>query len=233
MPVSPMSKPVIVKHDGILVVRDDLLAGGTKRRVIPALFDDHDEYVYAGPVQGYAQLALAIAALEHGKHATVFCAKRRIRHPRTEAVIAAGGNVEECSPGYLSVVRKRASDYCHERGVLLLPFGLDCPTVVNGIATVARSLQLCPKEVWTVAGSGTLSRALQLVWPDARFFAVRIGAMPDAGRAEVIDAPERFENDAKEPPPFPSCGNYDAKAWRFIKQRAAKEAVFWNVAGND
>ena len=29
---------------------------------------------------------------------------------------------------------------------------------------------------------------------------------------------------------FPSCGNYDAKAWRFITAQASPGALFWNVA---
>jgi hypothetical protein len=69
-----------------------------------------------------------------------------------------------------------------------------------------------------------------LAWPAARFFAVQVGAVPNAGRAAVIKAPERFEQDAKLRPPFPSCSNFDAKAWQFIRQRAAPEALFWNVA---
>jgi hypothetical protein len=87
-----------------------------------------------------------------------------------------------------------------------------------------------PREVWTVAGSGVLSRALQLAWPSARFFAVQVGAVPIAGCAAVVKAPERFEQDAKLRSPFPSCSNFDAKASRFIRQRATPGALFWNVA---
>jgi hypothetical protein len=43
-------------------------------------------------------------------------------------------------------------------------------------------------------------------------------------------APEKFEQDAKVKPPFPSCSNYDAKAWRFIQEYARPGALFWNVA---
>jgi hypothetical protein len=46
----------------------------------------------------------------------------------------------------------------------------------------------------------------------------------------VYRAPERFEDEALEPPPFPSCSNYDAKAWRFIRRHAEAGALFWNVA---
>src|SRR6266446_9775283 len=106
--------PKIVKHEGILVVRDDLIQGGTKARVLPLLFNDIDvEYVYASPVQGYAQVALAYCARTYGKRATVFCAKRKDRHPRTLEAMAAGATIFEVFPGYLSVVQKRARDYCY------------------------------------------------------------------------------------------------------------------------
>jgi hypothetical protein len=101
--------------------------------------------------------------------------------------------------------------------------------MVDALAAVASQLS-APTEFWSVAGSGTLTRALQAAWPDAAAHAVRIGADPDAGRATLYHAPEPFERPAKQPPPFPSCDNYDAKAWRFITAHAQPGALFWNVA---
>jgi hypothetical protein len=75
-----------------------------------------------------------------------------------------------------------------------------------------------------------LSRALQLAWPEAEFIAVQIGKKPDVGRARLLVAPERYEQDAQRPPPFASCSNYDAKAWRFIEQEGKPGDLFWNVA---
>jgi len=215
---------------GIRVVRDDVVEGGTKARVVPILFDSHSEYVYASPVQGYAQVALAYCARDYGKRATIFCAARKAKHPRTLEAIAAGAKIIEVGPaGYMSVVRKRAADYCSVSGAKLLPFGLDTPAIRLAIAELAQQIEE-PAEVWTVAGSGTLSLSLQKAWPNARFHAVRIGAMPNVGRAAIWNAPEKFDDPAKHPPPFPSCANYDAKAWRFIRQYASPGALFWNVA---
>ncbi len=225
-----LSPPLIETWDGIQVVRDDLIAGGTKARVIHVLFDDADEYVYASPVYGYAQIALAHVAARLGKRAVVFCARRGKTHPRTAEAYNAGANIYQVDCGYMSVVRARAKEYCRETGAKLLPFGLDDPRIIHALADVARGLDIVPKEVWCVAGSGTLSRALQAAWPDAQINAVRVGAEPDAGLARVFVAPEKFEAEAKVPPPFPSCGNYDAKAWRFIRQHAQPGALFWNVA---
>jgi hypothetical protein len=224
------SDPVLQEIDKVLVVRDDMLPGGTKRRALPALMQGSREYVYASPVYGYAQVALAHVARESGKRATVFCAKRSVKHARTLEAEAAGARIIEVPCGYLSVLRARARQYCAVSGAELLPFGLDTPAFIEALAEVARSLRVNPPEVWTVAGSGVLTRALQLAWPAARFVAVQVGAVPNAGHAEVIKAPERFEQNAKLRPPFPSCSNYDAKAWRFVRERAGPGALFWNVA---
>lgn len=224
--------PVIEEHGGVYVVRDDLVPGGTKARAVPRLFDGHDEYVYASPVQGFAQIALAYACAAAGHRCTVFCAERQVQHRRTAAAERAGAVLHTVRPGYLGVVQARARQYAAEHGACLLPFGLACEEMVAGIAAVARALPYRPREVWSVAGSGTLQRGLQRAWPDARFYAVRVGVPPDAGRATVLQAPERYERDAMMPPPFPSCGNYDAKAWRFIVERATPGALFWNVAGD-
>lgn len=222
--------PLIQEIDSLLVVRDDLLPGGTKRRALPVLMKASSEYVYASPVYGYAQVALAHVAREAGKRATVFCARRNVRHARTLEAQAAGARIIEVPCGYMTVLKARAREYCAVSGAQLLPFGLDTPDFIEALAGIALRLDVNPHEVWTVAGSGVLSRALQLAWPGARFFAVQVGAVPNAGRAAVIKAPERFEQDAKVRPPFPSCSNFDAKAWRFIRQRAAPGALFWNVA---
>lgn len=225
-----MNAPVVEEVEGVLVVRDDLVAGGTKVRAVEALMNGKREYVYASPASGYAQIALAIGCKAKGKQATVFTAKRNVMHTRTRQAKEAGAKIVQVPFGYLTNVQAKARAYAELVGACLLPFGFDSEEIRSALAGVARSIPINPKEVWTVAGSGTLSRALQAAWPDAKFYAVRIGKEPNVGRASLLNAPEVFEADAKEPPPFPSCPNYDAKAWRFIKQHASPGALFWNVA---
>lgn len=191
---------------------------------------EQSHYVYASPVYGHAQLALAYAARDYGKLAHVFCAKRKIPHPLTVQAHAVGALIHEVPNGYLTVVTARAREYCHHNSWKLLPFGLDDPTFIDTLADVARALPVLPKEVWSISSSGVLTRALQQSWPNAQFFGIRVGAEPNAGKATVLVAPEQFSQDARILPPFPSNLNYDAKAWRFIKEQASKGALFWNVA---
>lgn len=219
-------------HDGVTVVRDDLLEGGTKSRVIDLVLDDDaPEYVYASTVYGYAQIALAVAARRRGKPSTIFSAKRGTRYIRTRQAEAAGARIVEVPDGMLSVVTHRAKAYCAKTGAQLVPFGVETPAVFDALVTLARSLDVTPREVWSVAGSGLLTRALQEAWPRVPVNAVIVStSSADTGRARRFLAPETFGVDAKVVPPFPSCSNYDAKAWRFVKAYAGAGALFWNVA---
>lgn len=222
--------PIIEEHSGILVVRDDVIPGGTKRRVLDNLLVGADEFVYASPAFGYAQVALAYACAAQGLRATIFTAKRKQLHARTLEAREAGAKIVLVPTGYLSNVQAKARAYAVASGAVLMPFGFDTDAFGSALADVARSLPVSPREVWAVAGSGTLTRALQQAWPAAQFHAVQVGSVPKAGRAIVQVAAEKFEQDAKERPPFPSCSNYDAKAWRFIRRQAQPGALFWNVA---
>lgn len=221
--------PIVQEIEGFFVVRDDLIPGGSKRRALARMLNPGIEYVYGGPAFGYAQISLAYAAKEVGATATIFVAKRKDLHSRTREAVKAGARLVQVPHGYLTNVRAKARAYCHATGATEIPFGCDCPLFLKAMSQVALSTKMIPKEVWSVSGSGALTRALQIAWPDAKFYAVQIGKPPHAGKATVIKAPEAYEDDARNPPPFPSCSNYDAKAWQFMKARASKGALFWNV----
>ena len=107
-----MIKPPTIKHNNILVVRDDLFPGGTKARFLPLLFTGADEVVYASPAEGSAQTALATAGQKQlGKRATIFVAERTNPHDRTRMAEGLGANIMQVPYGYLSTVQKRAEEY--------------------------------------------------------------------------------------------------------------------------
>ena len=190
-----------------------------------------NEFVYASPAYGYAQVAIAFSAMKAGKKATIFTAKRKKPHPLTIKAAKYGAKIIMVSNGYLNVVQKKAKDYALAHESFLFPFGADIPEISHQVVKSAKTLDIKPSEVWTVSGSGTLTRALQKVWQDAVFHAVLIGKRNiDTGSAVRYYAPEKFEEAAKYPPPFNSCINYDAKAWRFFMQHAKRNSLFWNVA---
>lgn len=232
----PTLCPLVERHDSISVVRDDLYPGGTKARFVPTLFADADEVVYASPAQGGAQYALAFCARDLGKQATIFVAERRLPHPRQVEAKALGAKVVLVSFGMLSNVQARAKAYAQETGAKLAPFGFDVPAAIGIIADAARALDEQPDEVWCAAGSGTLSRALQQAWPNAKHFAVAVGRnIPQSmlGIAKQIRYPKPFEQHANVVPPFPSDPHYDAKAWEVCRalRDSRKRVVLWNVTG--
>lgn len=221
----------IREHDGILVVRDDLIEGGSKVRVAIDLLDGYDEWVFAGPAQGYAQLALAIACEARGKRGTFFTAERKDPHPLTKAAMAHGLKVVFVPIGRLSNVRAKARAYCEMTGAFLADMGLLLPGMEDALCELAQGLELRPEQVWVTAGSGTLSRALARAWPEAEINSIVVGMKPHLpARAIRWDAPEAFHEPARGPqPPFPSAISYDAKAWRFVAENAQPGALFWNV----
>jgi hypothetical protein len=237
-PSIKLPKPIIEEIDGVLVVRDDLLDGGTKRRGFNFYiesFPNIDEWVYASPRQGYAQLALAYSCKDYGKRATVTIPKGE-RYWLTDEAEKLGANIIEVPMGFLTNIQSKAKQYAlRTEKCGIIPFGGDHPIIIEGIRKTALSLEIePPKEIWTVMSSGVLSRGLQKAWPDAKVFGVQIGhgtTKEEMGRA--IPIPKRIpfhkECPINERPPFPSSLTYDSKAWKHIKEMASGGALFWNV----
>lgn len=230
-----MIPPVVRQYDGIHVVRDDLFLGGTKARFMPLLFEGAEEAVYASPAEGGAQTALAVAARQLGKRATIFVAARAKLHDRTLEAAKLGATVVPVRPGYLSVVQARARDYAKTAGARLVPFGVDLPEAIKHLSEVARATGIDPEEVWCAAGSGVLARALAQAWPRASRHVVQVGRAlvpADVANATIHVYPRPFSDTAKALPPFPSDPHYDAKAWEIMMARKGPgRVVFWNVAG--
>lgn len=229
-----MIPPVLRTHDGVLVVRDDLHPGGTKARFLALAFEGVSEAVYASPPEGGAQTALATVALQLGKRATIFVADRARPHRRTLGAARLGAKVVPVRPGYLTVVRRRAHDYCARTGAALIPFGAKIEGAVEAIAAAARLADLEPDEVWCASGSGVLARGLALAWPRARRHVVQVGrelSPADVSGATIHVYPRSFGQVARVRAPFPSDPHYDEKAWEVCAARKGPGRVlFWNVA---
>jgi hypothetical protein len=148
---------VIEKYEnknGIYILRDDLLPGGTKSILLDSIIKrgamppsdpqgtrvpayDVNEFVYASPCYGGFQIALSIFCKNNNKKATIFCAERKIRHPNTEICIQNGANVIEVPYGYLSVVEKHAREYVRCSSLQIkgtLPITYEGGVLVGGLA---------------------------------------------------------------------------------------------------
>ena len=237
----PNPKPVIENWEGFQVVRDDLLAHGSKERFIDFMVKTakETEFVFgASNKVGWGAISLSAVCRKYGKKAVFFMAKTANPTWHQQEVLRLGGRIEWVANGMLNVTQARARHYADKNPQKrrLLPIGLEDETVLASIIKVAQGLKIAPKEVWTVASSGTLSRGLQLAFPKAKFFAVQTGhslTAESAGRAEVLVSPYKFDKSVKDSdaPPYPSEAFYDAKLWQFCRKQGAKGALIWNVAG--
>ena len=200
-----VKKHEVRRDDGkiicVNVFRDDVLEGGTKQRAMGVMIRDSsaDRFVYAGPAEGYAQVALAYVCKLYGKKSTVVLPRRRDRRLHALTVVAKshGVNVVEVPPRnngngvarlkdvqvYAENMVERHNMEKHEGDVMeLLPFGLHCDEFVSELV---QRLKECipeellskdpPKRLWTVAGSAALLASFAKVWPSTKFMVVQVG----------------------------------------------------------
>ncbi len=223
---------VITEHEGFMVVRDDLLPGGTKRRVLSLMFNDmaEKELVYPSVPFGSGPVAVAESARDTGKTAVLFypARKRENWSRQMKDAEAAGAKIVLVEGGNLKTLMKRAHDYADRHAdARCLKLGFDTPDYIEKLAEIARALPVKPKEVWCATGTGTISRALQKAWPEARHHAVVIDDKGSTGNAVRHTMKEAFNLAAQ--PPFPASAHFEAKAWGIMKRKGHRGALFWNV----
>lgn len=236
-------EPIILEsHYGIHVLRDDLLEGGTKSILLNGLeHAPHTEFVYASPVYGGFQIALSAYCKKHQLKATIFCARRTKKHANTMSCIQYGAKVVEVYPGYLTVVEKRAREYCQDNPhAHKIVFGANTPDNIATISIraqrVLQSLAKEPDEIWVAVGSGTLIKGISRVVHTAKIYGVIVGAKCEYTHPNVtyITYPKPFEYESKLQLDFPSMANYDRKAFELCllhntTNTTNKSILFWNV----
>lgn len=230
-------KTTIIKYEGFLVVRDDLVEGGTKRRVLERILPSlsETEIVYPAHAYGYAGYALGLAAQECGKKVRLFFPSPRVDIPIFEKTIGLSDLSYSVESVYLQKdlvpIAKRYSSKSSNR--YLMPIGFNTQQFFEELVRFILSLDLAPKEVWCLAGSGLLCRALCRAWPNAQINAVSMGfpqMQVDQNKVQVFETPEPPEETAKFLPPYPSAEYYDAKIWQLAKKFGSEGALIWNVA---
>ena len=240
----------VEKHNGLLVLRDDLLPGGTKSILMRAIIGNKphiNEFVYASPVYGGFQIALSAYCQQNGKKATIFCAKRNTLHPNTSKCLDHGANVIQVPYGYLTVVEKQARLYCEGKpDVEKIIFGAG--TSDNQQLLTQRTLDIFkhigkePDEIWCAVGSGTLISGISAACKTAKIYGVQVGAefIPPEGshNIQIIKYEKPFDKPSKFKAPFPSVANYDLKAFEKCMEHVSKTGpkdnkciLFWNVYG--
>lgn len=224
----------------LIVVRDDMLPGGTKQRGASVINKiSNNEIVYAGPWNGFAQVALSIACKKYSKKATIFMS--RDDYKTNVRAKQFGGNIIVIKNADLKTLQNEAKQYAEINGAYLMPFGFDDDDfkteLYNNIISALTISRDFSKTIWLVAGSGTLANVLAKVFPVAKFVLVQVGKkiwpdQIDEARMRVIVASEKFFEPAKYQPPYTSTETYDAKLWQFARD-AEDGDMIWNVAGHE
>jgi hypothetical protein len=224
-------EPIVQKFGNIDVVRDDLLPGGSKSRFLSRLMElPYKQFVYASPTYGGAQIALAKACASAEKTAIIISPDREELHARTDDARREGALVFQ-QPGTMEELDAVAANYAEINNAYHVPLGCHSPLATQAITDAASQVKAefgVYDEVWCVAGSGTVIKALQQSGLGKEYHAVAVGDLPELQGVHVVKSPLDVEAEATDKPPFPSCPTYDAKAWAFVKDRPGK-VLFWNV----
>lgn len=251
------SKLVLDRVDDLLIVRDDLLAGGTKERACRQFLEElagreDREFVYASPFCGFAQVALARACADLGQRCTLFVARDphyEEKRPHEYSLLAASFGAELVVCETLHEAHAKTLEYANESGALVVPLGFDHPgfrriltSELNAVwAQILETTTLPPARLWLPVGSGTLAKCLRAVVPtsvELRLINVNVLKVEDTRLMEVMklpnvrfeNAPELFDEPSSVMPPIPSNLHYDAKLWRFLKKEGRAGDLWWNVA---
>jgi len=234
----------------LVVIRDDLLCGGTKSRFIKKILPlKYQYYVYVSPWWGGAQIALALAVRD------INLKENNIIFPKKAIIITL--KPKGATPAYILIAKELGAEiiYVSESwseaenmaqefiqktpNCILLSSGFDSYEAIEEIRTIGlKILQELGQfdAVFSVAGSGTLTRGLQLSGLGKEYWAISVTyGIPDVGKAHLLVHHQHFDEriDPNNAPPFPSSSHYDAKgwyyAWQYSQEHPRKRVLFWNV----
>lgn len=233
----PYGMPVVKEHEGIRVVRDDLLVGSKVRggdALISSLPDNIDTIVYVQPRTGLAGVSILDVAKRHGKKVKLFMPSSKRISQHQACCIEQGAEVEFHRIAAMPNLNLIAKKWAEERSnAFFVPLGLKHELVTAGIVKTAMKIPE-PDEVYVATSTGVLTRGLQIAWPNAKFTSVCVSRnmkSGELGRAEPISEPLAFTASEKKDnlPPFPNIDTYDGKVWKYIPKNSGKDILFWNV----
>lgn len=229
-----MRYPITIQpYKNLLVLRDDLLDGGTKSIFMPLIKQKGiKKYVYASPVEGGFQLALS---KYFKKKCVIFVAKRKKIHDNQKEVKKNGSTVIQVPFGYLSNVQAKAKEYCNKnKKCKYIEWG--GTTYIDAITKRAKKvIKKTGKldEIWCAIGSGTLVQGIMKAVPkNTQVYGVQVGAKYRGKKYKnlhIIKYKKPFKYESKIKLPFQSNKNYDSKVFEIALKKAKGKALLWNV----
>jgi 1-aminocyclopropane-1-carboxylate deaminase/D-cysteine desulfhydrase-like pyridoxal-dependent ACC family enzyme len=242
----------------VYVVRDDLLEGGTKQRAaVPYLTglmeQGYEEFVYASPFCGFAQIALAVACKMIGAKCSLFCEKNPDfpdKRPHEFTLLAESNGAKVMMASNLAEAEFIAEEYLVQKPrAKRIALGFDCEEYKTHLRVEIEKQWLAVSKkagpglstVWLPVGSGTLARVFRDFLPESIEIRgvnvhvladtdTRISGLRSIGGISVSPAPQPFREKARIAPPVASNIYYDAKVWEFVNLEGRDGDVWWNVA---
>ena len=226
--------PVVIEHEGVRVVRDDLIMG-TKSRAgdLLAFKSPAETLVYCQPRTGLAGVSLLEVAKHHNRKVVLFMpSSKKVSHHQA-CCIERGAEAHFHRIAAMPNLNKKAKEYAEQNGFFFIPLGLRHELATAAIVHAASKIPE-PEEVYVATSTGVLNRALQIAWPNAKFNGIAVARNMKAGelgRSVVTSEPLPFTTAEKSEnlPPFPSIDTYDGKVWKYIPKNTKKDILFWNV----
>lgn len=226
--------PVVVEHEGVRVVRDDMIVG-TKTRAgdLLAAKLNSDTIVYCQPRTGLAGVSIMDVARHHDKKVVLFMPSSKRVSLHQACCIEQGCTAIFERIAAMPNLNAMAKNWAMQNKYSFVPLGLKHELATAGIVYAASKIPE-PEEVWVAISTGVLSRALQIAWPNAKFNCVAVARNlkeGELGRANVISEPLEFQTPEKKEnlPPFPTIATYDGKVWKYIPKNTGRNVLMWNV----
>jgi len=230
----PYPKPIVKKHDGIRVVREDLITG-TKVRGASALVStiEQDTLVYVQPRVGLAGVSLLDVAEKYNKKVVLFMPSSKKISDHQACCIERGAKPKFKRIAAMPNLNLAAKQWAENNDAYFIPLGLKHKIVTAGIVKTAMQIK-APNKCYIAISTGVLSRALQIAWPNTEFVSVAVSRNlkhGELGRSEVISDSLLFQKaeDLSNLPPFPTVPTYDGKVWKYIPKNTNEDILFWNV----
>jgi len=230
----PYKKPIIKNHEGVRVVREDLITG-TKVRGASALISniENNTLVYVQPRVGLAGVSLLDVAEKYNKKVVLFMPSSKKISDHQACCIERGAQPIFHRIAAMPNLNKIAQRWAKDNNAYFIPLGLKHELVTAGIIKTALKIK-APKKCYIAISTGVLSRALQIAWPKTEFISVAVSRNlkdGELGRSNVVSEPLVFQKQEKDDnlPPFPTVPTYDGKVWKYIPKNTNEDILFWNV----
>jgi len=155
----PNPKPFEKTHQGVRVIRDDMIVGSKTRGgdcLISTIKEDTIAYVQ--PRTGLAGVSILDVARRHNKKVRLYMpSSKKISHHQA-CCIEQGADVSFHRIAAMPNLNKIALEDSRKHGYYFVPLGLKHEMVTAGIVKVASAIRE-PDEVYVATSTGVLTRA--------------------------------------------------------------------------